>query len=208
MNELTQFHKIESTIEPKDTTGWKKGVRVLGVAESFRKSDVHSIVVGVVMRGDHQIDGFGICQPHVGGTDATEQIISMYNRINRKDIRVCILNGSIISWFNVIDITEIVDETGIPVICVSYDSSEGLEQYVKEYFPDDWKSRMKTIEKNGIRYEFVLKTGFSIYMNCSGITQTKASRLLDLFTIAGRIPEPIRVAKLLAYSIHRDIITR
>ena len=68
--------------ETKDfTMQWKQGVRVLGISESFQKTDDNSIVAGVVMRGDGRIDGFGICRPKIGGLDATERLLEMFNRI-------------------------------------------------------------------------------------------------------------------------------
>ncbi|MDW0243115.1 MAG: DUF99 family protein, partial [Nitrososphaeraceae archaeon] len=36
----------------------KKGLRVLAIAESFRKHDTKSILAGIVMRRDFVVDGF------------------------------------------------------------------------------------------------------------------------------------------------------
>ena len=56
---MSSMHRLDTSTPTDTTIGWKKGVRVLGVAESFEKKQSHSILAGVVMRGDFRIDGFG-----------------------------------------------------------------------------------------------------------------------------------------------------
>ena len=108
------LHRLETTPLEKHID-WKTGVRVLGVAESFEREDKRSVVVGVIMRGDRHIDGLSFCRPHVGGMDATDELIAMYERLNRQDIRVWMLGGSAISWFNIIDIKSLSEATKIPL---------------------------------------------------------------------------------------------
>jgi endonuclease V-like protein UPF0215 family len=193
-------------LDPVDKpTFWKPGIRVLGVSESFTKPDIRSVVVGVVMRGDFRIDGFGICRPKVGGRDATDQLIAMYERLGREDVRAWLLGGSMISWCKVVDIVTLHEATGIPVGCVTYNPSEGIEKYLEEYFPDDWNDRLDQMKKAGERHEFVLKSGHSVFLNSAGMSVKDAGLLAGLFTLDGRIPEPIRVARSLAYTIRRDM---
>jgi len=203
---MSSTHHL-GTSDPTDTTtGWKKGVRVLGVAESFDKSESRSIMAGVVMRGDLRIDGFSVCTPTIGGFNSTEELVSMFNRLNRKDIRAWMLGGSVISWFNIVDISALNEDTNTPVICVSYHPSEGIEKYLKEYFPEDWKVRCDILEKTGARKLIQLKTNHSLYISVAGIGVSRARNLLDKLTIDGRIPEPIRVARTIAAGLHRDFI--
>ena len=195
--------EIEPMVKVKQGQRWKSGIRVLGVAESFQKSDAKSVVAGVVMRGDFRIDGFGMCFPKVGGTDSTEQLIQMFKKIDRSDIRAWLLGGSIISWFNVIDISKLYSATGLPVISVSYSDSEGIEKYLQEYF-EDWKLRLETIKKNGERKKVTLDNGFEVFLLIAGLSYEQAQSLLNQVTVDGRIPEPIRVAKSLASSLREQ----
>jgi len=195
--------EIEPIIKVKQGQRWKSGIRVLGVAESFQKSDAKSVVAGVVMRGDFRIDGFGMCFPKVGGMDSTEQLIQMFNKINRSDIRAWLLGGSIISWFNIIDISKLYETTGLPVICVSYSDSEGIEKYLQEYF-EDWKLRLEKIKKNGVREKITLDNGFEVFLLIAGLSYEQAQSLLNQVTVDGRIPEPIRVARSLASSLREQ----
>ena len=195
---------MNSEVEQRSSREWKKGVRVLGVSESFKREDEKSIAVGVVMRGDMRIDGLGFCEPEVGGTDATEKLVAMYSRLGREDIRAWLLGGCIISWFNVIDSLRLHEVTGVPVVCLSYNPSEGIERYFREYFPDDWQSRIEMMDRGGQRQEVSLKTGHSVFLTTSGITLDKGRKLVDQFTLDGRIPEPIRVARIIAAARRRD----
>ena len=201
---MFDIHELDSDIELRHSREWKKGVRVLGVSESFQRDDVRSIAVGVVMRGDMRIDGFGFCEPEVGGTNATEQLIAMYSRLGREDIRAWVLGGCIISWFNVVDSVELHEATGVPVVCLSYNPSEGIEKFFREYFPDDWQSRIELMDRGGQRQEVSLKTGHSVFLTTSGITLDQARKLVNQFTLDGRVPEPIRVARIIAAARRRD----
>jgi endonuclease V-like protein UPF0215 family len=189
-----------------EAIGWKKGIRVLGVAESFEKSESRSIMAGVVMRGDLRIDGFGVCTPTVGGLNSTEELVSMFNHLNRKDIRTWMLGGSVVSWFNIVDIYTLHEKTDTPVICVSYHPSEGIEKYLKEYFPEDWKVRCDLLKTTGPRKLVQLKTSHSLYISVAGIGVSRARNLLDKLTIDGRVPEPVRVARTIAAGLHRDFM--
>jgi endonuclease V-like protein UPF0215 family len=187
-----------------DTTGWKVGVRTLGIAESFQQSDERSTVAGVIMRGDMRIDGYGFCRPSIGGMNATEELISMYESFNRPDIRAWMLGGSVISWFNVVDLQELHERTKTPVACVSYRPSEGIEKYLKEYFPDDWKKRASVLDRTGERVQIRLSTGHSVFLSVVGMTVNRGRRLVDMFTLDGAVPEPIRAARILAASIRHS----
>jgi endonuclease V-like protein UPF0215 family len=201
---MNGVHRIPPSTETHSTSGWKSGVRVLGVSESFTKDSERSVVAGVVMRGDLRIDGFGFCHPQVGGTDATAELLGMFRRLERGDVRAWLLGGGVISWFNVVDLRTLSAQTGIPVVCVSFDESNGLEKYIREYFPDDWQQRVETLEKAGDRRLVSLETGHSVYVVTAGIGVNRARQLLNLFTLDGRVPEPVRVARQLAAAVHRN----
>jgi len=184
----------------------KKGFRALGISESFVKGiSEKSILAGVVMRADRTIDGFIFSKATVGGMDATEKILEMYWNLKRDDINVLLLNGSVISWYNVIDLHRVADETGLPLICVTYNESTGLEKYFKELFPEDWEIRVETYRKNKSRTPIKLSTGHTVYIRFIGMKMEEAKGVLNKFTSHGSIPEPLRVARLLARSVMRNL---
>ena len=184
----------------------KKGFRALGISESFVKGvSKESILAGVVMRADMKIDGFTFSRATVGGTDATEKILEMYKRLRRDDINLLLLNGCVISWYNVIDLHRVAEETGLPLICVTYNESAGLERYFRELFPEDWEQRVEVYRKNKGRVPVKLFTGHIVYIRYIGMKIEEAREVLDRFTFEGAIPEPLRISRLLARSIVKSL---
>ena len=184
----------------------KKGFRALGISESFVKGvSKESILAGVVMRADMKIDGFTFSRATVGGTDATEKILEMYKRLRRDDINLLLLNGCVISWYNVIDLHRVAEETGLPLICVTYNESAGLERYFRELFPEDWEQRVEVYQKNKGRVPVKLFTGHIVYIRYIGMKIEEAREVLNRFTFEGAIPEPLRISRLLARSIVKSL---
>lgn len=180
----------------------KKGIRALGVSESFVKGvSKRSVLAGVVMRSDMFLDGFSFSTAEVGGMDATSNIIELYESLERNDINLMLLNGCIISWYNVVDLHYLFETIDLPLICVTYEASEGLERYFKELFPEDWQFRVEIYHKNGPRIPLRLKTDHTIYVRFLGMSQEEAIGTLNKFTHHGAIPEPLRIARLLARSL-------
>jgi uncharacterized protein len=174
----------------------KKGLRALGIAESYRGRSV-SRLAGVVMRKDLRIDGFTFSTVTVGGMDAGDSVIHMVDELERSDINVIMLSGCVIAWFNIINGSFILQKTGIPVICVTYEDSDGLIDDLRRHFPDD-DTRISAYENLGERSPVKLHTHQTIFIRCWGLKLEDAARLCDDFTIEGKIPEPLRVARLCA----------
>jgi len=182
----------------------KSGVRTLGISESFVKGESkRSVLAGVVIRGDLIIDGFSFNHTTVGGMDSTSSILDLYSRLDRSDINILMLNGCIISWFNIIDLHELHEETGKPIICVTYEETEGVDRYLREYFKD-WERRFEVCRKNGERKRIQLHTGYQIFARFIGIQEEIGRRILDKFTLEGGVPEPLRISKILARAILRS----
>lgn len=183
----------------------KKGLRALGIAESFQKGESReAILAGAVMRGDFQIDGFALTKITVGGLDATEGVLRLFEDLKRRDINLLMLNGCVISWYNIIELGKVFREINLPLICVTYEESEGLEKFFKDNFKD-WKRRVAKYKRLGTRTPIKLRTKKKVLVRFLGIENEKeVKRVLDKFTIQGAVPEPLRVARLLARTIMRS----
>jgi uncharacterized protein len=172
----------------------KKGLRAFGIADSTA-GRTRSTLAGVVMRKDLRIDGFAFGYATVGGMDATTSILGMVRALDRRDINVIMLSGCVIAWFNIVDPERIASETGIPVICLTYEESDGLEADIRHHFPGD-EVRITAYRKLGVRISLTLHTRQTVYLRFWGLNQTDAMQLCNDFTYEGRIPEPLRVARL------------
>jgi uncharacterized protein len=176
----------------------KKGIRTLAIAESFKSNCRYAVLAGVVMRRDLIIDGVGISKSTLRGDDATENIISMYGNMRRNDISCIFLGGMIISMYNIIDGAEIHRSTGLPVIAITFHYSEGLESTIRNVFSREWQAKLHKYQNLGQREEIKLKTGKSVFVRSWGISLRNSAVILDHFTLQGSLPEPVRIAKLIA----------
>lgn len=155
------------------------------------------------MRADFIVDGLSMSRCTVGGMDATDAVVSLYRDLERTDINAMMLSGCVISWYNVVDLNRVYDEIGVPLVCITYEESQGLKEFFIKNFPDDWEERVRVYERNGSRMPLVLKTGYSVFVRPFGMELLDAKRLLDRFTLHGRIPEPIRLSKVIARGVLR-----
>lgn len=176
----------------------KKGLRGLAIAESFRLGEKTSHLAGVVMRRDFIVDGFVFGTSTIEGDDATDSILQMYQRLNRDDISFVMISGLIISMYNIVDIKKIRDKLKIPIIGVTYEDSKGIEDAIKHHFPDSYQSKIDKYKNLGLRTKISLHTGHDLYVRTEGCTAQETKTLLDTFTLQGAIPEPLRVAQMLA----------
>ena len=87
------------------------------------------------MRKDLIIDGIIFGKTTIGGNDATQNIIEMYNNLKRNDIGFILLDGMIISMFNIIDGEVIHNNIGIPLIIITFKNSKGIDNTIKRHFP-------------------------------------------------------------------------
>jgi len=179
----------------------KKGLRGLAIAESFREDWKKSILSGVVMRLDLIIDGFVLGETTLGGNDSVNTILNMYKKLNRSDINYVLVSGIIISMYNIVSVQKIASTLGIPVIGVTYRDSHGIEDAIKYHFPDSYESKLNEYRSLENREKIKLRTGYELYVRKVGCTINDAKNLLDKLTFQGSIPEPLRVAQLLAKTI-------
>lgn len=179
----------------------KKGLRVLGIAESFSSRST-SLLAGVVMRKDLRIDGVAVTNVTVGGMDATEGVMTLVRTLDRKDINCIFLGGCIIAWYNIIDPEELLYRTGLPVIVITYRRSEGIRDKIEEIFPGD-ERRLSCYDSLEKPVPIALPSGHSVHVRATGISLPDAARLCRDFVLDGRLPEPVRVARLVARAVMR-----
>lgn len=179
----------------------KRAIRALGVAESFRRPDRRSVLAGVVMRSDGVVDGFAFGEATVEGDDATDAILTLKRRLRREDINVLILSGCIISLYNIVDVDALSSRSGLPVIALTYRESGGIEGAIRHHFKDG-EAKVLQYRKLGERLPLSLRTGYRVFVRTASISEGDAKTILDSFTLQGGVPEPVRVARLLARARH------
>jgi len=180
----------------------KPGIRALGVAESFRPGQRRSTLAGVVMRSDLVVDGLAIGSALVGGDDASTSIAALYRKLNRNDVNVIMVSGAILSLYNMVDIESLAKRTKLPVICLTYKETSGIEDAIRLHFPENPEPKLAAYRKLGGRLKVRLSSGNKVFARASlGVKDAEVKSVIDMFTLQGSVPEPVRVARLLARAV-------
>jgi len=161
------------------------------------KSKGKDILVGVIFRGGQFIDGLLKTEIEIDGLDATEKIIEKILKTRHKDLRIIMLDGITFAGFNTVDIKEIYEKTKLPVIVVNRKKPD-LQKFksVLKQMPDSEK-RLKCVENAGPICWVNIKNK-RICFQCYGMKKEDASKVIKETSTMSLIPEPLRVAHLIA----------
>jgi endonuclease V-like protein UPF0215 family len=181
----------------------KEEIRILGVDDGpFTKKDKEVIVIGVIFRGGEFLDGLVRTYVDVDGLDATEKLSEMINSSKHKQqLKVIMLDGITLGGFNIIDVKKLYSETKIPVIVINrkIPDLKSIKTALEKNF-DDFEKRWKMILNAGKIKELKLEK-FSIYYQNLGLEDEETEEIILISTKHAQIPEPLRVAHLIATGI-------
>jgi endonuclease V-like protein UPF0215 family len=182
----------------------KHQIRLLGIDDSpFSFNDKYGIVIGVVMRGGEYLECVLTSQVAIDGNDSTFICKEMIENTRHKNqLKAVLLDGIALGGFNIIDIEKLYNETKLPVLTITRDKPDfkKIKMALKMNF-DDWNERWNLLLKGDLHE---VKTSHNpIYVKCVGISIDEAKEIIKLSTIRGVVPEPIRVAHLIASGITR-----
>jgi len=176
----------------------KKEIRLLGIDDApFDKfKDKKTLIVGVFFRGGSSIDGVLSEIVAVDGADSTTKIIKMVKKSKfYPQLKAILLKGLAFGGFNMIDIEKVSSKTKVPVIVVMRKIPDKKKM---------GKALIKLGKKSGVtfmeRAGKIHKTD-NIYIQFSGTTLAKAKEIIRISSTRGHIPEPIRIAHLMAGGI-------
>jgi len=184
-----------------------RGVQVVGVEDGgfsrkLRDRDIQkALFVCVLLRGKW-ISNFQADMITVDGLDATEKLTSM---LHRWSFDAVMLAGVSFAGFNLVDPTIVFEEFNKPVIVISRTKPNNIavKTALRRHF-GDWRVRWSVFEKLGSMYAVVsMPAKPPIYVEVVGAELDWASRLIRAASVCCRVPEPIRVAKLVARGLTR-----
>ncbi len=137
----------------------------------------------------------------VDGTDATDAALSILQSLKTKP-SVVLLGGISYGGFNFIDPFKL-NEEGLPSIIVTTDKPDNkkVKQALQHHFPD-WEARWKIYRRLKNFQSVRTNTRENpVFMEAVGIPSREAERWLRQLTKIGRMPEPLRVARMLAHGL-------
>ncbi|MFQ6050672.1 MAG: DUF99 family protein [Candidatus Hydrothermarchaeota archaeon] len=179
----------------------KEEIRMLGFDDApFTFDDKEVLVVGAVTR-KHHLDGVISTKVTVDGDDATERLTSLVlNSRHYEQIRVIMLKGITLGGFNIVDITELGEKTELPIIVVmrKKPDMESMKKALEQF--DDAKKRWDRVKRAGNIFIFNYKRS-KIYLQSYGVSKEAAINLVKLSLYRGVVPEPIRLAHIIARGV-------
>lgn len=182
----------------------KPQIRILGIDDSPLKTPYlntgNVTIIGTFFRGGEQLDGVLCSEITKDGMDATEIIISIIkNSKYYPQIRVIMLDGVTYAGFNPVDIKRLYDETDIPIIvfmrsCPDFEKIRLALEHLSEA-----EKRWEIIQRAGKIYKIPQEN--PVFIQLCGIDKESAVEIVRLTSIHSNIPEPLRVAHLIATGV-------
>ncbi|MBS7645351.1 MAG: DUF99 family protein [Candidatus Bathyarchaeia archaeon] len=155
-----------------------------------------TILVAVLFRGP-SIEEVRINEVTIDGMDSTDSIHDMLKGL---DFDFLLLSGATFAGFNVVDAQRLNRLLGKPIIIVIGEKprDHAVREALKKHF-EDWERRWSLMESLKPLFEAETSPGHNpIYFEVVGLDPEDASKLLKAYTFQGRLPEPVRVAGMIA----------
>ncbi len=154
-------------------------------------------VVGAVFARD-RLDGVLVGCVRRDGANATRELVRLVAACKYADhLQLVMLQGVALAGFNVVDVRELSQRLGLPALVVARRQPDrrAIQAALLKHVPSGHR-KWRLIEQLGpmepLRHVFVQRVGLS---------REEAHSVLDRFAICGHIPEPLRVAHLIAGGI-------
>lgn len=135
----------------------------------------------------------------IDGKDGTEHAIQLLKRLSLRNCPI-LLAGVTFGGFNLIDPRQIHRFFRVPAIVVvgSRPDNKAVKRALVKHFPD-WRERWEIIRSLGpLRKVRTVRHENPIFYECVGCTPAVAREILVKFAVVARVPEPLRVAGLVA----------
>jgi endonuclease V-like protein UPF0215 family len=183
----------------------KPEIRVLGVDDGVFTPHVKGFapLIGVVFRGGYWLDGVMSTKVEVDGFDSNAKIAAMVlNSPHYKQLRVMMLDGVTFAGFNVVDIKRLNSEAGLPVIAVTREKPNlrNIREALRN-LPQSEKRWRAVLNAGKILEVSTRSKREKVYVEMSGILEEDARKIVKLTSTRSSVPEPLRVAHLIASGI-------
>ncbi len=173
--------------------------RFLGIDDGpFHFGDDEVPLVGVAVQAPAYIEAVLMGHAHVDGRDATERILGMIRTSRyREGLRMVFLNGIAVGGFNVIDLDALHQELEVPIVTITRrrPDLDAIRGALRRKF-DDWEERWSLIQDH--RIEEVTTHHTPLHVTYVGASRADVVEAIALTTVRGALPEPLRVAHLVA----------
>jgi len=181
-------------------------LRVLALDDGFfqPRQKGKCLLVGVLSRLDNRVEGIVSTTVKVDGLDSTKKIIELVKKSKfQPQTNFLLLDGLSFAGFNLVDLPLLSKELQIPAIAVQRKKPrlKEIEKALQNF--KDGKKRLKLVEKAGPFY-----SSGKIFFQCCGIEPKTVKTVLAKTTKWSNLPEPLRLAHLIASGVSLGQSTR
>jgi endonuclease V-like protein UPF0215 family len=173
-------------------------MQIVGVEDgSFQKNITKKALLVAVLVSESKIEQVKAFKITVDGLDATERLSA---NIHDWAFDALLLSGISFAGFNLIDPVKVFEAFGKPIIIVSRTkpNNKTVRRALRAHF-EDWETRWAIFEKLGPVHKTVTLFGKQpIYLETVHTDVEWAAQLVCALAFWGRLPEPLRVAGLIA----------
>jgi endonuclease V-like protein UPF0215 family len=175
---------------------------------SFSKSADKTTQVAFLLTEGIQPRRLIMRRVEVDGLDATERLMETIEELDR-EVDVVMSSSIPIAGFNLLDPKKVLERFEIPSVFVLGERPDqgAVRAALKKHFRD-WKKRLAVIEGVGVFHKLSLEGENPVLMECVGIKPAEAMRLVRRLIIFGRIPEPVRLARMVARAVSCAVKTK
>lgn len=151
-------------------------------------------VVGTVYTGLN-LTGVVIGEVTKDGSDASQKLAHLVAESRfAGHLQLVMLQGIALGGFNVVDVADLRERLGMPVLVVARKLPDlAAVRYALLTQIPEGEQKWAMIERLG-----PLEAAGQVYIQRAGLTFAEAEAVIQRFTIHGNIPEPLRVAHLIA----------
>lgn len=171
---------------------------IVGVEDgSFQKGITQRAILAAILYKKLTIEDVKVTKIIVDGLDATRRLIEILSCWN---FAAVLLAGLSFAGFNVIDARMLYEKFCAPVIIVTRKKPDNwkVKRALQRHF-SDWKIRFRMFEGLGPVYKVTVHSGGSpLYVEVVGADAKWACNMVRSLTAWGKVPEPIRIARLIA----------
>ena len=175
----------------------KPEVRTIGWDDSpHTRADGRVPVVGVHMRGHARVEGILLTDVARDGDDATNRLARCLADSGLRGTRALLLDGASFAGFNVVDLEGLAEETGVP--CLAF--TKGVPDLAS------MRAALRNVPNPEGKWALLRRRevvtlateATPITVSFAGMSRTEAVELLAATTARGHVPEPLRLAHMVA----------
>lgn len=182
----------------------KRQARLVGFNDGpFSFGDARCPLAGVLTRGGGYVEGVLVDEVTVDGTDATDTVTSLLDGSGFPETAQAVaFEGGTVAGFNVLDLAALHEALELPVVALTRERPdpesvrEALDSHV-----ENAEARRELLEAQPV--EAIDTSQGPLYMRHAGGSTERLAELVRVHVVRGRVPEPLRIARLVARAVAR-----